>query len=133
MQVPPPAAILLPAVQAPATAGQPVDSQSVLFRLRLRKQGGRGDSDSKRLALPATSAIAVRLQAHQAKEAAERGELKKLVLAAERSQAEEEREAARASVATHRRSLAHRRQKNSGFRLKESDFHEEVRNVRGSL
>jgi hypothetical protein len=113
--------------------GPPVDTQPVMFRLRLRKQGGRGDSDSKRLALPASSAIAVRLQEQLAREAAERGELKKLVLAAERIQVEEEREAARTSGVIHRRNLTQRRQKSSGFRLGESDFHEEVRNVRGSL
>lgn len=113
---------------------------SVAFRVRLRKAGPRGDADNRRVALPANSAIAAKLAAQRAHEEEERGELKRLVLAAERTQAEEEREAARAGLAAaaaagpRRRAANERRgHKGSGFRLDERDFHEEVRNVRGTL
>ena len=138
------AQVAAPANRAPAASPRAAPpggaSESVAFRVRLRKPGPRGDADNRRVALPASSAIAARLAAQRAREDAERGELKRLVLAAERTQAEEEREAARAGLAAsvaaapRRRPAQERRgQKGSGFRLEERDFHEEVRNVRGTL
>jgi hypothetical protein len=123
---------------SPATA-------PVAFRVRLRKQGARGDDDSKRVEIPSASAIATSLRAHRAHEDEERRELKKLVLAAERSQAIEERDAAAAAAAAARaeqqgkpaprgsRSYLASQRGRSGFKLDERSFHNEVRNVRGAL
>jgi hypothetical protein len=116
-------------------------AKPVLFRVRLRKQGGRGDDDSKRIEVPSSSAIAASLRAQRAHEDVERKELKKLVLAAERSQVAEERiVAAEAKAAAGgraggrgSRSYLSRRKQDSGFRMEESSFHSEVRNVRGAL
>lgn len=114
----------------------------VVFRVRLRKHGARGDDDSKRVELPPQSAIASSLLARRQQEVTERKELKKLVLAAERSQVAEERhaEAAAAAAAVAAgvggKAKVQKGRKNrdtSGFRLGEKDFHSEVRDVRGKL
>lgn len=123
-------------VNASAEAAKPVT-----FRVRLRKQGARGDDDSKRVEVPSSSAIAASLRAQRAHEDVERKELKKLVLAAERSQVAEERIAAAEAKAAAgvrgggrgSRSYLSKRKQDSGFRLDESSFHSEVRNVRGTL
>jgi hypothetical protein len=130
-----------PSTSAAAASGGTQEAP-VAFRVRLRKQGARGDVDSNRIEIPASSAIASNLRARRVHETEERKELKKLVLAAERSQAAEERDAAAATLAAARAaegkqsgrgSRLNSQRGKSGFRLDEESFHDEVRNVRGAL
>ena len=115
--------------------------EAVPFRIRLRKQGVRGDDDSRRITVPANSAIAASLRAKQAVENEERQHMKKLVLAASESQAAEEHAADIAQIQeqlgaqrAQQRRRAHTQQRaRSGMQTEASDFVEGVRNVRGML
>ena len=141
--------VATPAQATPAQIWQPATQQqstsdshaAVPFRIRLRKQGVRGDDDSRRITLPANSAIAASLRARQAAESEERQHMKKLVLAASESQAAEEHAADVAQIKeqlggqrTQQRRQPHTQQRpRSGMQTDASDFVEGVRNVRGSL
>lgn len=109
--------------------------------MRLRKQGVRGDDDSRRITVPASSAIAASLRAQQAAESAERKQLKELVLAADKVQAAEEHAADVAQITSqlgaqrsaHRGKASYLQQRRSGMQTDKQDFVEGVRNVRGAL